>query len=76
MPDQKTAERIAQAILVSQCGEKRVSEILPLVADGSDKNYWMGGGHNRKGEMRFGAGYEVWIDKRSGCVELVTDAMK
>jgi hypothetical protein len=76
VPDKKTAERIAEAVLAGQYGEKRVSELLPLVVDGSDKRYWMVEGHIRKDEGTFGGGYAVWIDKHSGCIELVTDSMK
>jgi hypothetical protein len=76
VPDKKTAERIAEAILVGQYGEKRVGELLPLIVDGSDKRYWKVEGPIRKNDGEFGGGYAVWIDKHSGCIELVTDSMK
>lgn len=76
VPDEKTAERIAEAVLMGQYGENRVSEQLPLVVDGSNKRYWMIEGRIRKDQVTMGGGFAVWIDKHSGCIGLVSESMK
>jgi hypothetical protein len=77
VPDEKTAGRIAQAVLEGQFGEKQVSAQLPLIVDGSNKRYWIVQGRAKGGqEKTFGGGYAVWIDKHSGCIRLVTESLK
>ena len=76
VPDQKTAERVAEAILIGQFGEERVKAQFPLVVDGSDKRYWIVQVHGDSEAPSFGGGYAVWIDKHSGCIRLVTESMK
>jgi len=39
VPGEKTAVRIAEAVLVAQYGEVRVNAQLPLHADGSNEKY-------------------------------------
>ena len=42
VPDEKTALRIAEAVLIAQFGEERVNAQLPLHANGSsNKDYWI-----------------------------------
>ena len=48
VPDEKTAVRIAEAVLVGQYGQGRVNPQLPLHADGSNKDYWLVQGYVRK----------------------------
>jgi hypothetical protein len=77
VPDERTASRIAEAILIGQYGQERVQAQLPLLVDGSNKQYWIVEGRNRSNEVpSFGGGYAVWIDKHSGCIRLVAEAMK
>lgn len=72
VPDQKTAERIAEAILVAQYGEERVNPQLPLHADGSDKDYWVVQGYvHESGIPKKGGGFAVWINKHSGSVKVM-----
>ncbi len=76
VPDQRTAERMAEAILVGQFGEKQVNAQLPLIVDGSNKRYWIVEGRANGGAPSFGGGYAVWIDKHSGCIGLVAESTK
>lgn len=77
VPDQTTAARIAEAILIGQYGEERVKAQLPLLVDGSNKRYWIVQGHTHGDEApSFGGGYAVWIDKHSGCIAMVVESMK
>ena len=77
VPDKRTAERIAEAVLVGQFGEKQTSAQLPLIVDGSNKRYWIVQGRPQTGQgLRFGDGYAVWIEKNSGCIRLVTESLK
>lgn len=77
VPDERTAARIAEAVLVGQFGEKQTSAQLPLLVDGSNRRYWIvqGRGNRDKGPS-FGGGYGVWIDKHSGCISMVVESMK
>jgi hypothetical protein len=68
VPDQKTAVRVAEAILVAQYGEERVNAQLPLLADGSNKDFWIVQGSAHERTPRFGGGPAVWINKHSGCI--------
>ena len=76
VPDQKTAGRIAEAVLIDQYGEERVRQQLPLHIDGSDKDLWMVQGVPAGEEETTGGGFTVWINKHSGCIEIVTEHMK
>jgi len=77
VPDERTAARIAEAVLVGQFGEKETSAQLPLLVDGSNKRYWIvQGRRNRDSGPSFGGGYGVWIDKHSGCIGMVVESMK
>lgn len=71
VPDERTATQIAEAVLVAKFGESRVKAQLPLRADGTDKDSWEVRGkivHNRKG-----GGFEVWINKHSGCIGKIVE---
>jgi hypothetical protein len=77
VPDGKTAERIAEAILVAQYGQDRVSAQLPLHADGSSARYWIvQGAFHKEGTPNKGGGFGVWINKHSGCITNVVERMK
>lgn len=77
VPDQRTAARIAEAILIGQYGEERVKAQLPLLVDSSNKRYWIVQGQTHRDEApSFGGGYAVWIDKHSGCIAMVVESMK
>jgi hypothetical protein len=76
VPDQKTAMRIAEAVLIAQYGEERVRAQLPLLVDGSNKRYWIVQGQIHEEAPSFGGGYAVWIDKHSGCIRMVVESMK
>jgi NTF2 fold immunity protein len=76
VPDQKTAVRVAEAILVAQYGEERVNAQLPLLADGSNKDFWIVQGSAHAAVPSFGGGPAVWINKHSGCILGVVEHMK
>jgi len=72
VPDQKTAERIAEAVLIGQYGEERVSAERPLIVDGSNKEYWIVQGAPRENGMSgLGDGPAVWINKHTGCLKVL-----
>jgi len=73
VPDQKTAERIGDAVLVAQYGENRVREGRPLLVDGSNKDFWIVEVSSKT--LAPGGGPAVWINKHSGCMK-VMDYMK
>jgi NTF2 fold immunity protein len=66
VPDKVTAERIAEAVLVAQFGQERVSAQLPLRAD-AVKDVWLVQGLIPN-SLATGGNFGVWIDKHSGCV--------
>ena len=70
VPDEKTAERIAEAVLVSQFGQERVGAQLPLRAVSTSKDLWLVQGtvHEPHGP---GGNFGVWIDKHSGCLKVM-----
>jgi NTF2 fold immunity protein len=70
VPDEKTAERIAEAILLSQFGQERVGGQLPLRAVSTSKALWLvqGASHDPHGP---GGNFGVWINKHSGCVSVI-----
>jgi NTF2 fold immunity protein len=76
VPDQQTAERIAEAVLIAHYGEERVNAGRPLLADGSNRDYWIVQVSGAKtGIPSKGGGPAVWINKYSGCLR-VMDYMK
>jgi NTF2 fold immunity protein len=71
VPDEKTAVRIAEAVLVAQYGEERVNAQLPLHADGSNGDYWIVQGHGPGPATSKGGGPAVWINKHTGCLKVM-----
>ena len=72
VPDKRTAERIAEAVLVGQYGEEQIRAQSPLLVDGFNKQYWIvqvSGGENAP--TLKGGGPAVWIDKHSGCLKVM-----
>ena len=71
VPDGMTAERIAEAVLVGQYGEDRVKSLLPLHVDGSNKESWIVQGWGQGPPTSKGGGPAVWINKHSGCLQVM-----
>jgi NTF2 fold immunity protein of polymorphic toxin system component len=72
VPDEKTAQRIAEAILVGQYGEEWINSQSPLLVDSSNKQYWIvqvSGG--RSAPPAKGGGPAVWINRHSGCIQVI-----
>jgi hypothetical protein len=73
VPDKKTAEQIAEAVLVAQFGEQQIKAQSPLLVDASNEDYWIvevsGGEQNDL--PRKGGGPAVWINKYSGCLKVM-----
>ena len=70
MPDRKTAERIAEAVLEAQFGEERIKTPGPLLVDESNNDFWIvqvSGG--KKAMPTPGAGPAVGINRHSGCMQ-------
>jgi NTF2 fold immunity protein len=67
VPDAKTAERIAEAVLIGQLGEERVKAQLPLHATNSYGDNWIVQ-VTEPGPPHIGGGIAVMIDKHSGCI--------
>lgn len=71
VPDEKTAERIAEAVLISQFGQERVSAQLPLHAVSTGKDLWLVQGVAHEPQFRPGGNFGVWINKHSGCLKVM-----
>jgi hypothetical protein len=68
VPDKKTAERIAEAVLEAHFGEEQKKTQGPLFVYGSNKDFWIvqvSGGKNALPTP--GGGPAVWINRHSGC---------
>lgn len=70
VPDEKTAETVAEVILVAQFGQERVNEQLPLRAVSTSKDLWLVQG-TLHGQHALGGNFGVWINKRTGCLKVV-----
>jgi hypothetical protein len=71
VPDQKTAARVAEAILIARYGEQSVKSQLPLLVDGSNKDYWIVQMNpHDAGTPSLGGGPAVWIYRHSGCMKM------
>ena len=70
VPDEKTAVRIAEAVLIAQFGQGRVNAQLPLHAVSTSKNAWLVQGtlHGLHGP---GGNFGVWVNKHTGCVTVM-----
>lgn len=73
VPNQQTAIRIAEAVLVGQFGEARVSAQLPLQVRSTSKDLWLVEGTIRNG-LEIGGNFGVWINKHTGCVKVIEHA--
>jgi hypothetical protein len=73
VPDEKTAERIAEAVLVAQFGQERVNAQLPLRAVSTSKDAWLVQGvlKDKEGRTQVGGSFGVWLDKHEGCVKVM-----
>jgi hypothetical protein len=73
VPDEKTAERIAEAVLVAQFGQERVNAQLPLRAVSTSKDAWLvqGALKDKEGRIQVGGSFGVWVNKHDGCVKVM-----
>jgi hypothetical protein len=70
VPDEKTAERIAEAVLVAQFGQERVSAQLPLHAASTSKDLWLVQG-TLEGLHGPGGNFGVWVNKHTSCISVI-----
>jgi hypothetical protein len=70
VPDAKTAQRIAEAVLIGQFGEQRVNAQLPLIAESTSKDVWLVQG-NPKDVKETGANFGVWVNKHDASVKVM-----
>jgi hypothetical protein len=72
VPDEKTAERIAD-VLVAQFGQERVDAQLPLHAASMSKDQWLvqGAIKDKEGRTQVGGAFGVLINKHTGCLKVV-----
>jgi hypothetical protein len=75
VPDEKTAVRIAEAVLIAQFGEERVKAQLPLRGSNSYGDNWIVQGAE-PGPPHKGGGMAVMIDRHSGRIVSVLEHMK
>jgi hypothetical protein len=73
VPDEKTAERIAEAVLVGQFGQERVNAQLPLHTASIGKDQWLvqGALKDKEGRTQVGGGFAVWVNRHTGCVSVI-----
>jgi hypothetical protein len=71
VPDERTAVRIAEAVLVAKYGEEAVRAQLPLHADGFNADYWIVEGYGAGPATSKGGGPAVWINRHSGCLKIM-----
>jgi hypothetical protein len=78
VPDEKTAQRIAEAVLIGQYGEERVKAQLPLLVASRGKTKWILQGRvvDTEGRPQVGGGFGVLLTKHEGCVLEVVENMK
>jgi hypothetical protein len=70
VPDEKTAVRIAEAVLSAQYGEKSVKAQLPFHTSSSG-DYWIVQLQGAGPATSKGGGPAVWINKHSGCLKVM-----
>lgn len=75
VPDEKTALRIAEAVLSAKYGEERVKAQAPLKASSGLGGLWIVQGTD-PGSPGKGGGIAVMINKHSGCIINVLEHMK
>lgn len=73
VPDEKTAERIAEAVLVAQFGQERVNAQLPFHTSSMSKDQWLvqGAIKDKEGRTQVGGAFGVWVNKHNGCVSVI-----
>jgi len=74
VPDERTATKIAEAVLIAQFGEDRVKAQLPLHAHTFRKGVWMVEGNvllDSQGNPQVGGNFGVWIKKYDGCLSVI-----
>ena len=73
VPDEKTAARSAEDVLVAAFGQERVNAQLPLRAASINKNQWLvqAAVLDKEGRPQVGGGFAVWVNKHSGCVSVI-----
>jgi hypothetical protein len=73
VPDAKTAERIAEAVLVGQFGDDRVAAQLPLHAARMSNDVWLveGAVKDKEGRPQVGGGFGVWVDRSDAHVSVM-----
>jgi NTF2 fold immunity protein of polymorphic toxin system component len=78
VPDEKTAQRIAEAVLIAQYGEERVKAQLPLLVASRGNSKWVLQGRvvDKEGHTPVGGGFGVLLSKHDGCVLDVVENMK
>ena len=78
VPDERTARRIAEAVLIGQYGEERVKAQLPLLVASRGRTKWVVQGRvtDAEGNPRVGGGFGVLLNKNDGRVLEVVENMK
>jgi NTF2 fold immunity protein len=72
VPDKKTAERIAEAVLEAQFGEEQIKTPAPLLVDESNKDFWIAQVSGGKKAMPMpGGGPAVGINRHLGCMPVM-----
>jgi NTF2 fold immunity protein len=71
VPDEKTALRIAEVVLIGQFGEERVGTQRPLRAESRGKDMWLVSGTLPKDKLEPGAAFGVWVNRHDGCVSVM-----
>jgi hypothetical protein len=66
VPDEATAIRIAEAVLIPVHGQQQVEAQRPYVVSTPEQDYWLVSGSSQK--KQFGGTFAVWIKKKSGCI--------
>lgn len=75
VPDEKTAIRIGEAVLIARFGEERVNAQRPFRVSDSFGKMWIVQGELPQLPQK-GGGMAVWINKYSGCIVNVLERMK
>jgi hypothetical protein len=75
VPDEKTAKRIGEAVLIARFGEARVQPLLPLLV-ASHEDFWIVQVSRSENGITTGGGMAVWINKHSGCIVNLVKRMK
>src|SRR6266849_803261 len=72
VPNGQTARRIAEAVLIGQFGQERVTAQLPLHASMSNEQWLVQGAvKDEQGRTQVGGNFGVWVNKHTGCVSVM-----